>query len=166
MNLSKILADAKGLIKGISPIIGGEDDKKKKVYKTQAEINEANEVARRLGRKANLLSANELRVADKVGDPVIEMVDLEGRPVTGLTKTNKLATTLPPGMTINDIKSEQGVYWYDDPATGDPIDVDPQAIFAKYGRKKNQSELSGDIEAIKAKLNTGIFGGTTKVPIR
>jgi hypothetical protein len=62
---------------------GGEDNPKaKKTYQSQAEINAANAFARDFAKKQNLMFANEMHVADQVGDPVVQFRTLDGKPYT------------------------------------------------------------------------------------
>lgn len=85
----------------------------------------ANATAQRLAKKYNLMDPDNMTI----GQYLPGYVDPSGRPVTASPiPTRQLPTTLPQGIGISDIQSDQGVYWYNDPSTGDPVDVDPSVV--------------------------------------
>lgn len=103
------------------------------VYKTQGEVDAANSTARRIATGTGHMAGQSVRVASKPGDAIVRYYDPAGKDITGIPdgSTRPLARTLPSGMSINDVQSAQGVYWYNDPQTGDPVDVDPGYIYAR-----------------------------------
>jgi len=117
---------------------GGEDPKapSKKVYTSQEQINRDNNFAKDfLARHgAPQYFVNNAVVARKVGDPMVQFVDQTGRPSTMLKPV--LQTMLPMGVSINDVfQTKDGTYGYLHPQQGSFVQVDPQAIYQKYGKK-------------------------------
>ena len=90
---------------------------------TPEERAAANATAQRLANKYSLMDPDNVTI----GQYLPEYVDPSGRPYRGMP-TRQLPTTLPQGITVNDIQSDQGLYWYNDPQTGDPVDVDPSVV--------------------------------------
>lgn len=116
---------------------GGEEPKSKNVYTSQDQINKDNDFVRKfLTRKgAPSWLANNSVVARNIGDPVPQFVYSNGKP-TNIDNPN-LQTTLPNGIGINDVfQTKDGTYGYMHPQQGTFIQVDPQAIYGKYGGKK------------------------------
>ena len=118
---------------------GGEDPKEnptKKVYTSQSQITKDNNFAKdflaRHGAPGYFV--NNAVVARKVGDPVVQFVDQTGRPSSMLKPV--LQTTLPMGVSINDVfQTKDGQYGYLHPQQGSFVQVDPSAIYQKYGKK-------------------------------
>lgn len=53
-----------------------------------------------------------------------------------------LPTTVPSYIKLEDIKSEQGIYWYEDPQTGYTVDVDPSVVnLPRFHKPKGQVAL-------------------------
>lgn len=143
---------AKIKVKKVTTSIGDEKPKIE-VFKTQQEIDNANQLARRLSKEKGLVLADEMYVAKKIGDPKPEFVSPSGQPIASPPQNIKqLPKVLPPGMTIKDVKSEQGIFWYDDPHTGDPVEIDGGAILAKYGPKKTATEIDQAVKEARAKI--------------
>ena len=82
---------------------GGEEDPKKKVYKTQQEVDAANAAARDFHKRRNLLFANEAWVAKKAGDPVVEYKDINtGKPYDG--RYSKMPASMIQGFVPDHVK--------------------------------------------------------------
>lgn len=124
-------------LKNLSGIIGGggeEPKPKKDVYTSKEQINRDNKFARDfLTRKgAPSWLANNSVVARNVGDPMPQFVYQGTPPVT-----TTLQTSLPNGVSVEDVfQTNEGQYGYLHPQQGTFIQVDPQAIYQKYGAKK------------------------------
>src|SRR5882672_8360499 len=81
---------------------------------TQADVNAANAMAKRLAMKKGLLSGEETYAVKKVGDELPRFIDAatgKDTDPTGLPPT-KRASKIPSYVKPEDIKSEQGVSWY------------------------------------------------------
>ncbi len=116
--------------------LGGEDPKAsppKKVYTSQADISRDNAWVQDFLLRHNSPMASQMVVGRNVGDAkpkfVYAMNSIQpDRPV--------LQTALPMGVSINDVfQTKDGQYGYYHPQQGTFIQVDPQAIYAKYGKK-------------------------------
>jgi len=105
---------------GKEPITGGGGG----TYKTQAEVEAANAEARRIAKKQGLLTGDDTIAARRVGDPRVQYVNPDGTPYVPLP-TKTLTTKVPKGV---ELESDQGLFWYTDPTTGDPVDVDPSVL--------------------------------------
>jgi hypothetical protein len=119
---------------------GGEDPKSlpsKKVYTSQAQINNDNNALRSLLYRQgapSFLASNSV-VARKVGDPIPQYEYTNGKP--SIMDRPTLQTTLPLGVSVNDVfQTKEGRYGYMHPQQGTFIQVDPSAIYQKYGKKK------------------------------
>jgi len=119
--------------------IGGEDPKEKPskpVYTSQALINKDNAFAKDFLARHGAPSyfVNNAVVARKIGDPVVQFVDQNGRPK--IVDKPILQTVLPMGVSVNDVfQTKEGTYGYLHPQQGSFVQVDPQAIYQKYGKK-------------------------------
>ncbi len=116
---------------------GGDVDPNPKgpVYKTQAEVDAANDVAKRISKKHNTMGHEDVYVAKRPGDPVVPFLDETGRPfVPTKLPAKRLLTTLPPGIGINDIKSQGNTFWFEN-NNGDIVDVDPSVVTDPKFRK-------------------------------
>lgn len=71
-----------------------DDPKKKKTYQTQAEVDAANAFARDFAKRHNLMFANEMHVAKKVGDPIVGYTDIN----TGLPYDGRYTKPMPASM--------------------------------------------------------------------
>jgi hypothetical protein len=124
----------------LSAMLGGGEDPPKKtgsVYTSQQQINKDNNFAKDFLARHGAPSyfVNNAVVARKVGDPVVQFVDQTGRPSNVLKPL--LQTMLPNGVSINDVfQTKDGTYGYLHPQQGTFIQVDPQAIYSRYGLKK------------------------------
>lgn len=119
--------------------LGGIGDPEPKTYKTQAEIDKANATARRLAIKNRLVTGESTYAARKIGDPVVDFVNPDGSLYTGAAAPQG-ALTVPAGIGWKDIQSGQGLYWYNDPQTGDVVDLDPS--FMRIPRIKREIDLA------------------------
>lgn len=112
----------------VSSLLGSEDPKKGKVFKTQAEIELANKQAREFAKSHGYEDWQNTYVGRKIGDPVPKYIDeATGKEFIPMPSKQKLMK-LPNDIKLSDIKSEAGLYWYEDPQTGDVIDVDPSVV--------------------------------------
>jgi len=93
----------------------------------------ANLEAQRLAAKYKLMDPSNMQI----GQYLPQYVDEAGNPYRG-APTRQLPTTVPDSINLEDIKSEQGMYWYEDPHTGDPVDIDPTALRAPRFQKPKQ----------------------------
>jgi hypothetical protein len=127
---------------------GGEDPIPKK--STQAEVDAANKEAKRFAMARGLVSGSDTFVAKKAGDPLPKYIDSRtGKPhVPEITKPR--AITVPDSVLLSDIKSDNGFYWYNDPQTGDLVEVDPLVLNLPRFRKP-KDQINADILAMKAK---------------
>lgn len=117
----------------------GGDPRKPKRATTQAEIDAANAEAKRFALARGLVSGEDTYVARVPGDPLPEYIDAAtGRPFVPPPAKPK-AISLPPDIKLEDIKSDGSFFWYDDPVTGDMVDIDPMAFnVLKYRKSKQQ----------------------------
>ncbi len=119
--------------------VGGEDPKapSKKVYTSQEQINADNNALRSLLYRQgapSFLASNSV-VARKVGDPIPQYDYPNGKP--SMVDRPILQTTLPLGVSVDDVfQSKGGAYGYMHPQQGTFVQVDPNAIYQKYGKKK------------------------------
>ena len=121
---------------------GGESPAK--VAKTLEEVNAANQEAKRLIRAKGLITGDEAYAVKKVGDALPRYIDSRTGTDYVPAPTKPKAISLPPSIGLADIKEQNGVYWYDDPATGDPIDVDPLVLNLKRF-KKDKDLINADL---------------------
>jgi hypothetical protein len=115
---------------------GGENDTPAPVYKTQAEVDAANALARSISARHHhdAINPGDVYVARKVGDPMVPYLNADGTPYR--PKPSKpLSNIIPDGLTLDDIQSAEGYYWYNDPHTGDVVNVDPSVINQPRFRK-------------------------------
>lgn len=117
---------------------GGEDPKKSNVFKTQAEVNAANLAAKRFAVSRGLVSGENTFVARKSGDSK-PFVRYEGLPLPEGTTMQSLATTVPSGVGIKDIKGHGDSFWYEDPQTGNIVNINPGVVFPKFGVTPEQA---------------------------
>ncbi len=118
---------------------GGEDPKEpsKKVYTSQQQITNDNNALRSLllrqGAPSYLVSNSV--VARKIGDPIPQYAYPSGKPY--MVDRPILQTSLPMGVSVNDVfQTKDGTYGYLHPQQGTFIQIDPNAIYQKYGKKK------------------------------
>lgn len=113
---------------------GGEDPPKKNVYTSQKEINKDNTWVQDFLMRKGAPMANMTVVARDIGDAKPKFVYSGGsvQPDKPL-----LQTVLPMGVSVNDVyQTNEGQYGYYHPQNGNWVQVDPQAIYSKYGGKK------------------------------
>lgn len=117
---------------------GGEDPPKKStVYTSHEQIAADNNFARNfLARHgAPQYLVNNSVVARNIGDPIPQFEYPNGKP--SILDKPILQTELPFGVTIKDVVQVQGgKYGYYHPQNGNFVQVDPQAIYLKYGGGK------------------------------
>lgn len=122
----------------LKPIGGGEDPKdkpSKKTYTSQAQINRDNEWVRAFLARRGALGAQTAVVARNIGDPMPKFITPNGRPA--VVDKPLLQTVLPMGVSVNDVfQTNEGLYGFYHPQNGTFVQVDPQAIYQKYGGKK------------------------------
>lgn len=111
---------------------GGENPPTRPVFKTQEEVNAANAAAKAYALRTGMVSGENTYVARKPGDPK-PFVTYEGTPPPAGATERKLATTLPSGLGLNDIKGHENSFWYEDPQTGNVVDINPGVVFSKFG---------------------------------
>ncbi len=158
----------------MSAIFGGEDPnpKKGKVFKTQAEIDAANTEAQRIAKLGSHADWRNVRVASKIGDPVPRYIDAATGKDSVVSPASKKRYTVPNEIGLSDIKSEGEVYWYNDPKTGDVVEVDKSVVNLprfrtdkKSGEKnladRGKSSILG-LNAGNANTVSSIFGGATQ----
>lgn len=142
-SLKKMFANGGSLI---------EDPKPNPKFTSMAEITATNSFFRKMAKERHLVSGDDTYVAKKVGDPkpFIKYIDENGKtspkPFKDIQKP--LATTVPSGITIDDIKSSGNLYWYEDPHTGDVVDIDPHRVFPNLRppvQKLNGGKINGRI---------------------
>lgn len=125
---------------------GGEDPPKdKKVFKSIAEINAANEYARALLRRQNVKPSliAETVVARNIGDKVPTWEVYGNPPSAPIAR----ATFLPTGVTLNDVINTKDGYGYYHPQNGNWIPVDISAITQKYGQNKPFAALKNAVSS-------------------
>jgi hypothetical protein len=119
------------------------------VYKTQADVDAANQIAKNLALKKGLISGEDTYVARKPGDPVVQYSNFDGTPYTA-PPTKPLPMTVPAGA---DLQSADGTYWYTDPVTGDVVDVDP-AVANTPRFRRTPEQVAADAAVRTALLNS------------
>lgn len=113
---------------------GGEEPPKKNVYTSRQQIERDNEWVRNFLARKNAPMAETSVVARDIGDPVPKFSYLSGGQPTSKPV---LQTALPLGVSVNDVfQTSEGTYGYYHPQQGTFIQVDPQAIYSRYGAKK------------------------------
>ena len=116
---------------------GGEEPKpksKKDVYTSRAQIERDNRWVKDFLLRKGAPMAETSVVARDIGDPMPKFVTPGGRPA--MVDKPILQTALPMGIGINDVfQTSEGTYGYYHPQQGTFIQVDPQAIYMKYGKK-------------------------------
>lgn len=105
---------------------GGPMDPKPKVYRTQGEVEKANQFARNFAARHGTIAFNpeDVHVASKPGDLVVRFQNQDGTPYSGTGQSRK-TFNVPAELGPDDIKgnSSEG-YFYNDPHTGDSVPVD------------------------------------------
>lgn len=116
---------------------GGEEPKpkpKKGTYTSREQIERDNKWVRDFLLRKGAPMAETSVVARDIGDPMPKFVAPGGRPA--MVDKPILQTALPMGIGINDVfQTSEGTYGYYHPQQGTFIQVDPQAIYMKYGKK-------------------------------
>ena len=116
---------------------GGEDPKekpKKNVYTSQKEIDADNRWVQEFLLRKGAPNAATTIVGRNVGDAKPKFIVPNGMP---MANNPMLKTVLPLGISINDVfQTNDGQYGYYHPQEGTFIQVDPQAIYTRYGAKK------------------------------
>lgn len=133
-----------------------------------AKLEAANKEAKRFSISRNLLPGDNMHV-----DGIPQYIDSK----TGLpykpTPTRPLAYTVPSEIQLGDIFNEQGSYWYNDPKTGDPVDVDPTVLNLPRFRPANTNlgiatkqaggRMAGPVEAEAGEIVQSGQGDFAKV---
>lgn len=113
------------------------------IFKSQEEINQANQFASNFAAQRG--TGRESYVARNIGDPVPQFIDsATGKPFVS-APSRPLARTLPSGITENQIQSQGGSYWYEDPQTGNVVDIDPSIIFNMPKFRKPVEQAKSDL---------------------
>jgi hypothetical protein len=114
---------------------GGEDPPKKNVYTSQKDIDRDNAFVKDFLTRHGDPNASRMVVARDIGDAIPKFITPDGRPA--IVNKPILQTVLPLGVSINDVfQTKEGQYGYYHPQQGTFIQVDPQAIYSRYGGKK------------------------------
>lgn len=90
---------------------------------TPEERQLANFTAQRIASKHGHIDPTNVTI----GKFIPEFVDMSGNPYIG-SQMRQLPTTVPSDIKLSDIQTDQGIYWYVDPQTGDTVDVDPTVV--------------------------------------
>lgn len=115
---------------GLSSLVGiGEEPPKGKKL-TQQQMDAANMEAKRFGMARGLLPGVNMYAVSSPYDALPKYVDPAGKDYVPMP-TKPLPTSVPDYITLNDIKSQEGKYWYNDPYTGDIVDIDPIVLTQK-----------------------------------
>lgn len=121
------------------------------VAKTQADVDAANALAKRLMLKNNQRLVTTPIAVSKVGDALPEFINsATGKPDVAPPK-KQLPLTVPSWVTLDDIKSEQGIYWYED-KNGDIVDVDPTVVQLPRFRKSPAEIAKTKVRVSKSNL--------------
>ena len=113
---------------------GGEEPKSKNVYTSQKDINKDNAWVRDFLLRKGAPMASQAVVARDIGDAKPKFVMQQG---SVQPDRPKLQTTLPMGINIDHVfQNQNGQYGYQHPTEDYFVQVDPQAIYQKYGAKK------------------------------
>lgn len=102
--------------------LGGDMDPGRKVARTQAEVDAANAMAKRLSLKNRLVPGEDAYAVKKIGDTLPKFVG------QGITMKKVLPTTIPAHIQASDIQNSGDAFWYTDPRTGYQVDVDPSVV--------------------------------------
>lgn len=125
----------------------GEGDNPKEktpVITSKEQLDKENETARRLAIREGHFDAKNVYAARKVGDPAPQYIDSRtGKPAVA-TPTKPKRLTLPNNVSTSDVKQHEDSYWYEDPQTGDVVDVDRTVVNKKVPKEQ--------VEADKAKM--------------
>ncbi len=121
---------------------------------TPQQRQQANVEAQRLSQRYGLANAPNMQI----GQYLPQYVDPAGNPSKPFP-TRQLPTSVPDYINYEDIQTDQGLYWYVDPKTGDTIDVDPTVVRAKRFQKP-QSLVNTD-RASRTKMPSMNYGGKT-----
>lgn len=165
MGTLSLLGLGGGKPNSMSSVLGGgdpEDPKKKKVFKTQAEIDAANAEAQRMAKAQNYQDWKSAYVARKIGDPVPKYIDAATGKEFVPSPSRPKRMSVPNDIKLSDIKSEGGAYWYEDPHTGDVIEVDPSVVSHprfKTDKKKAEQDVADRTAKVKGKLSSIGLGG-------
>lgn len=116
---------------------GGEDPKEKPkggTFKSQKELNDWNAWTQNFLMRKNAPMAAQSVVGRDIGDAKPKFVYAAN---SVQPDRPNLQTALPMGVSVNDVfQTNDGLYGYMHPQEGTFIQVDPQAIYSKYGSKK------------------------------
>ena len=117
--------------------IGDDPPKKKAVFTSQVQIDQANTFLRDLLRRQGVDETQIMNTyaGRNIGDAIPEFV------TNGQQNTTPRATNLPSGVTINDVVSSQQGYGYFHPQEGTWIPVDISAVTQRYGQNKSSNAL-------------------------
>lgn len=140
---------------GNTPRIGSTQERDKAIAEAQ-----------RLALKQGLMDPGNMTI----GKYLPQYTDEYGRPYNAPPQ-KQLPTKVPDYVQASDIQSEQGVYWYTDPHTGDTVDIDP-TVLNQPRFKKPKYQVAQDLASRnyggRAKYNAGgyikpISGRTAKI---
>ena len=116
---------------------GGEDPKKnpsKNVYTSQKEIDTDNKWVQDFLMRHGAPMASQTVVGRDIGNAKPKFVMQQG---SIQPDKPKLQTSLPNGINIDQVfQTKEGLYGYQHPQEDYFVQVDPQAIYSKYGNKK------------------------------
>jgi hypothetical protein len=130
-----------------------------KTFQSQQELDTANAQAKQFADRRSLLG--DTYVGRKVGDPIPRYID----PTTGKDfvdgNTKRYSKAIPADVTPENLKSDGNSFWYEDPHTGDVVDVDPGLVLGNPRFKPTVQQQSADFlkrdQALAAKNSyTGI----------
>lgn len=138
------------------------------VYQTPEQINQANAFAQDFARRRHYgrgINPDQTTIGRQVGDPVVPFIDSRtGLPAQSI-KTKK-AMTVPSGINLQDIQSQDGQYWYTDPQTGDVVDVDQSVInLPRFRQKRRGGKLQdGGYQGLRRGLSEPVAGFEPALP--
>jgi hypothetical protein len=157
MQLHPLLGKVQG--KKIIGLLGGDDPSKPAttkvpVAKTQAEVDAVNKEAKRFAlARPTLISGEDTYAVRKVGDPLPQYIDSRtGKPYIPFPAKPR-AMTVPNSVMREDIKTDgHGNHWYEDPQTGDVVDIDPSVFnLPRFRKTKEENEAN-----LKARAEKGV----------
>jgi hypothetical protein len=135
-------------------VSGGDDGGGKKppaqVFKTQQEVDAANELAKQMALKRGLVSGEHTYVARKPGDPMPQFIDAAtGKPYVEPAIKPK-TWYVPQHVRREDIFTHEGNAWYVDPQTGDIVDIDMNVLNTpRFRISKEQVTKDANDRAVK-----------------
>lgn len=134
---------------------GGDDPKKASpVFTSQEELDAANALAQGISKRRGLLPAH---AGTKVGDvkPIWEI-----DPSLNNVKPKALPFSVPNYVNRSDIQTSNGTAWYNDPQTGDVVDID-MSVLNQPRFKLTAQQQQADLAARAGKPITKLAAGGT-----